>query len=688
MSLFIPTAVAHFMLAVPVQEKEPPKPKEDRPTVVQPAPSIAVPTAEEARKELDRVPGGTNLVTSDEVEDVRAVTVHDVFRLQPGVLAQPRFGSEEARLSIRGSGLQRTFHGRGLKILQDGAPLNLADGGFDFQAIEPSIMRYVEVYRGANALRYGATTLGGAINFIAPTGHDAERLRTRLEGGSFGFYRGMVTTGEARDEFDYFLSLSHVAQEGFRDHAEQSNQRFFGNAGWRLDPSTETRFYVTFARTDSELPGSLTKAQMEDDPTQAAFFNVSQDQKRDFDLARFANKTTWGGAGRRLDLHAYYAWKDLDHPIIDMPFAPLGVIDQVSHDVGVDVRYRSEGELWGRRNRFTLGLAPSGGRTVDRRQENIGGEPGALRAEGVDRSLNLDLYAESELDLNDGLTLVVGVQASYAVRNFQDEFLSDGDDSRNQRYLGVNPKVGLRIDLGDGRELHFNASRSFEPPSFGEIKRVIAFTPGTLRTVDLDEQTATTIEVGSRGKAGRFKWDATIYLAWIKAELLSLNTSGGAPLGTINADKTLHSGIELRVDLELGAGLLMATSYTLNRFRFDESDDVYPDNRLGGIPEHILQAELAYEHESGLKLAATVEWVPSDYYIDHANTFRADAYAVWGARVSWKNGSITAFVEGRNLSDRVYAATTGVVADAGGADTAQFLPGDGRSFYTGVNLTW
>ncbi|MFC5699415.1 hypothetical protein ACFPU0_28260 [Pseudomonas sp. GCM10022186] len=36
--------------------------------------------------------------------------------LVTSVLVQPRFGAEEARLSIRGSALQRTFHGRGLLL--------------------------------------------------------------------------------------------------------------------------------------------------------------------------------------------------------------------------------------------------------------------------------------------------------------------------------------------------------------------------------------------------------------------------------------------------------------------------------------------------------------------------------------------------------------------------------------------
>ena len=42
------------------------------------------------------------------------------------------------------------------------------------------------------------------------------------------------------------------------------------------------------------------------------------------------------------------------------------------------------------------------------------------------------------------------------------------------------------------------------------------------------------------------------------------------------------------------------------------------------------------------------------------------------------------FLEGRNLSNKTYIATTGVIADANGQDSAQFLPGDGRSFYAGI----
>ena len=92
----------------------------------------------------------------------------------PGVFVQPKWG-EDSRLSIRGSGLSRNVHGRGVQLLMDGViPITTADGGSDFQEIDPTAYRYIEVYKGANALRYGANQLGGAINFVMPTGYDAD----------------------------------------------------------------------------------------------------------------------------------------------------------------------------------------------------------------------------------------------------------------------------------------------------------------------------------------------------------------------------------------------------------------------------------------------------------------------------------------------------------------------------------
>ncbi len=69
--------------------------------------------------------------------------------------------------------MSRGFHMRGLTLLQDGVPINLAYVNGDFQELEPTFFDHLEVYRGANALRFGSGTLGGAINGVTPTGKTA-----------------------------------------------------------------------------------------------------------------------------------------------------------------------------------------------------------------------------------------------------------------------------------------------------------------------------------------------------------------------------------------------------------------------------------------------------------------------------------------------------------------------------------
>src|SRR5690606_2475186 len=167
---------------------------------------------------------------------------------------------------------------RGLRLLQDGLPLNEADGAFDFQSLEPLSYDYIEVYRGANALRYGSTTLGGAVNFISPTGYTATpKLRAEL--GSFETYRAQGVHAGTQGKTDWYTSLSHSQTDGYRDYSRQENTRFSANLGIRMSDQVETRFYLNAAVTDSELPGSLTKAQAKDDPKQADPGNVLRRDK-------------------------------------------------------------------------------------------------------------------------------------------------------------------------------------------------------------------------------------------------------------------------------------------------------------------------------------------------------------------------------------------------------------------------
>ncbi|MFM2108954.1 MAG: hypothetical protein RLZZ513_2022, partial [Pseudomonadota bacterium] len=169
----------------------------------------------EAGKEVREIPGGASIVDMQTVKQGRVSTWVDSLGLAPGVFVQERFGAEEARISIRGSALSRTYHGFGLRVMQDGIPVNYADGFFDMQTVDPAAARYVEVLRGPNATPYGSGTLGGAINFVSPTGYDSPGNIGRAEAGSFGYLRLQAITGgvakpaqEGQNVWDYNFSAN------------------------------------------------------------------------------------------------------------------------------------------------------------------------------------------------------------------------------------------------------------------------------------------------------------------------------------------------------------------------------------------------------------------------------------------------------------------------------------------------
>ena len=679
-----------FLSAGLVQAQQPATTPKTLPEVVVTStkdPSKTVPSIETRRQQIAAsTPGGASVTSAEEYKTGRAATLKDALDFTPGVLVQSRFGSEEARIAIRGSGIQRTFHGRGLWLMQDGMPLNLADGGFDMQAIEPMAAQYVETFRGANALQYGAATLGGAINFVSNTGYSAPAFQTRFEAGSFNTFRGQISSGFVAGDVDGYVSITAAHTDGFRDYSEQESLRVMANIGTKISSNLENRFYVTWVDSKSQLPGSLTKAQMEANPQQANAASINNRQRRDYQLFRLANKLTYSDGDNTLTFSTFWSWKDLDHPIFQ-------VIDQVSNDLGFDLRYDHRGSIFGLRNDLSIGTGFMYGITQDQRFNNVGGQRGAKVADYSQQSINWSLYFNDRLHLTDHLSMLIGAQLLYASRDLNEDTLFGANNNDRLEYWGFSPKIGLVYEFDPLTQIYFNASRSFEPPTFGEAVPVGA-APGIL---GLQAQSATTLEIGTRGQRDRLSWDFSYYYAWVDRELLTLGVPP-LPGNTINAGKTIHQGVEFGFSYDVLRNvttandtrfdrLVLRNNFFWNDFRF-KNDPTFGDRLLPGYAPYYYRGELMYEHPCGFYAGPNVEWSPVRYAADMARTTFADPYALLGFKLGYKTQKgVSFFAEVRNITDETYSPTTGVVTNAI-ATPAVFLPGDGRAFYAGVEFKW
>src|SRR5690606_7794265 len=103
----------------------------------------------------------------------------------PGVTAVSTSGGDDLRLSIRGSNLDGTdYDNNGVLLLQDGLPVTAADGNNHNRFLDAGSARFLTVARGANAIGYGASTLGGAIDVVSKTALNSDPHELLLQGGS------------------------------------------------------------------------------------------------------------------------------------------------------------------------------------------------------------------------------------------------------------------------------------------------------------------------------------------------------------------------------------------------------------------------------------------------------------------------------------------------------------------------
>jgi iron complex outermembrane receptor protein len=272
------------------------------------------------------------------------------------------------------------------------------------------------------------------------------------------------------------------------------------------------------------------------------------------------------------------------------------------------------------------------------------------------------------------------MQHSVARRKYTDRFLADGDASFDAKYRRTSPKLGVRYDAAPQVQLYANLSASVELPSFGELS-------GTGGVTNVRAQKGRTLELGSRGRIDTVDWDVSVYHAKLKDELLGQEIAPGRSI-TRNVPNTIHTGLEAGATVRAWKALEWRNALLLNDFRYD-GDPIYGNNRLPGIPRSLLKSELLQTGAEGVYGGVSLEWSPQRYAVDMANTLFADRYQVWGLKVgrraeAGKQSGFGWFAEARNIFNKKYAATTGVIADAMGRDQTQFYPGDGRMVFVGL----
>ena len=650
--------------------------------------------AQKAEAKLEEVAGSVSVVDNAEVEKGRTSTLEDVLAFQPGVIAQAAGGNDAIKISIRGSGANAGpgYFREGVKFLFDGLALT-GPGGTPYELLEMSGVNYTEVLRGANAFDYAALSLGGAINMVTHSGHTAPGNYARFEVGSFGWRKQQLSTGGVEGDADYYISLSNSERDGYQDYTFTKAKGVVANFGYRFSPKLDTRLIVRYREQYHENSSLLTRAQLKADSSQANLTTVAQrgDSKKNGSIWVGSKTTYTFDDDSQLELGLVYH----NYRQILGSKSPVNPNHWQWRDINTSLRYLRFDQLFGRQSNTTFTFTNS---IHDRAEvDTVSGTTGALlKNTNYSGSFDTVFAVGNELELTDRLWLSTGLSAVNIRRDVDVDFSDRPNTSPySQHYKYDNwslaPRVGLRYYLTPDIQLFGNVSRSIDPPSAWSISQS---GPTNNFAKTLVEQKANTAEIGIRGSHGIFSGSLALYRSWIHNELLNVQIVPAIGLtpavtSTSNASPTIHQGIEAGLDTQLwdgerGDSLLLRQSYTLNDFYY-RNDHLFRANELPGLPKHIYNAELKYQHPTGFYASLDVR-TASSTPVDYANSFYAPSYTVWGAKLGYEepNKRWNVFVDLRNLTDEDYATAISPQYNARGNDVAALYSGDGFGVFTGV----
>lgn len=648
---------------------------------------------------LVSVPGGTSVVDSKMVLKQRNATAADLLKYQPGVYAEAPCGSDDLRLSIRGSGLQVGANATraGILMLFDDLPMTTPIGSFN-ELMEPLGIQYTEILRGGNGFDLGSLQLGGAINFHTFTGYDAKTYQARMEAGSFGYLKEQLSSGKVIGKSDYYISVTNSYRKGFQDSTKATAFGVNFNYGYRFSDSVDTRLFFRYRQTYEGNPFYLTRQQIADNPRQAQYPYSQWGTKTIEPGTKFiGDRTTIRlGDDSRIILGFSYIDAPMDHQ--------LGNTASIYNNFYISgvAKYLRNDKIFGHRSDTTVGIYTTHDLDNDilnrvRRTAAYPGTPmGTLLTRTKLGGSSTVFHASNNTEIFRNFWLTAAGALSYDPRSGSVVYPVRNHFSTAPVYFA--PRGGFRYQITPDIRIYGNVSRSVQSAQDWQFLSGSLYAGGLAKGLTegwqkLTPQTATTFEIGSEGTVWGQQWSISYYHSAVHNELLSVVTPTSQLYNSAvfsNASPTTHQGVEIGLHDTLaqwnGNVISLLQSYTYQDFHYN-NDAAFGHNRLPGVPPHFYQGELHADFKNGFYTSFDVE-VASSVMASYDNTVKAAPYHIYNYSLGylWPNKSRRVYLDFHNLANKHYATGVIPVYNGNNGQAAAMLPGDGFGVFAGIDI--
>ncbi|HEX7964642.1 MAG TPA: TonB-dependent receptor [Gammaproteobacteria bacterium] len=625
-----------------------------------------------------------------------------VFSLVPGAWVTAG-GGQESLMSLRSP----LFTGQGacgaFLLLEDGIPIQPA-GFCNVNALFELDLEQaaaVEVIRGPGSVLYGSDALHGIVNVLTRAPDSEPQDSAGLELGSHGYARAESSVGAWDGARGWRLSANAAHDGGFRADAgfdqQKLDMRYDHAEG---DLSAETLF--AFTNLNQDTAGYIygpdaykDDALRESNPTPGAYRDA-----RSLLLAQRWQRDL--GGGTELDFTPYARRNTQAFVQHFIPGTP--VEDNAQNSLGWQLMLRTRPSdsveaLYGLDGEYVHGslqeFQPTA-LTTGTPEQNASRPQGLHYDYAVD-SRTLAAYADLRYTLAPRWILDGGLRAE-GVRYSYVNFLPAGDTQadgtpcalgpclfnrpadRSDEFVNLLPKAGITWLASDSQSAYFKLGRGARAPQAAELYSL----QSQQDVADLNSETLDDYELGWRGKAGDFGWDADTYYM-LKRHFIFRDANGF----NVSDGRTRHRGVEFALSYALAQRwtLLLDGSYAVHSYAFtaalaqgnsvqDGDDMKYAPRSLGSLrlrwqPQEATTLEAEYQHVGG-------------YWLDESDSHRYGGHDLLNLYARHAlSGGWTLALRILNAADTAYAER----ADFSFGNY-RYFPGDGRQLFAGIEKAW
>ncbi len=680
-------------------------------------------------------PSNIGVIKGEEVDAAHTENVYQLLRSVPGLTTEFDSG-DTLKIHIRGVENQR-FMGEkpGVAVVIDGVPVFERTGkvNIDLDNIES-----IKVVKGGASYLFGEDALGGAVIITTKRGADMAGVKVAGEVGSFGYNKGVVRAGTAKENYAAHVQVSRREADGYYFQSDYQTDYANGKLQYYLDDVSDITFGFEVSDRAKDSHGSVTGVtQAEEDPQSyegrdyARMFDValnkmfvtysrdvSEKSNLKVNVYQFTDQTNfvsrpqdYDASGTPVtDVDAYINGNDYDQVQQGVKGEWRTGGEKVAWMAGVDLRENSY-ENYNKyitdfkTSPFSPAVYTAGTVTDDNRTEE------AVRA----------VYGEMKFRPLKDWTFTLNGRYDDIGLDYTDNL---NDLELDKSFRVVSWRAGANYALSGRTDLYTNASTGFRTPTVDQLfAGDISPFGDTESNPDLEPEQSLNLEVGLRGKAtlGSVPVDYDVALFQLEREDYIMATTGhySAPeTGTQryeNIGGTRSRGLELTLNTDPTRTFSADVAYTFLDAVYTEYDQynlVYGSawsptgfetfydlsgNRVPRVPKHHLNLSLNTRVSDEMKFSVETDTI-SDYYADDLNQLKIGGHtevnflANYNKRLQ-SGSTLELFARIDNVLDRYYfntARTTGDRNEDGVYDDEDMsiVVNQGRTFTVGMSMTF